>query len=95
MRDRLLGCSLPSFACPTLLPAAGTDSLAGDRLGVFNLSSKGHLGCVDFMKSFGLPLMLLGGGGAWMGLPGACALNWSAWACSMLARNLHDAVSMA
>lgn len=43
---------------------AGTDSLAGDRLGVFNLSSKGHAACVDFMKSFGLPLMLLGGGGA-------------------------------
>lgn len=41
----------------------GTDSLAGDRLGVFNLSSKGHAACVDFMKSFGLPLMLLGGGG--------------------------------
>lgn len=41
----------------------GTDSLAGDRLGVFNLSSNGHAACVDYMKSFGLPLMLLGGGG--------------------------------
>ncbi|EFN55393.1 hypothetical protein CHLNCDRAFT_8472, partial [Chlorella variabilis] len=41
----------------------GTDSLAGDRLGVFNLSSTGHAACIDFMKGFGLPLMLLGGGG--------------------------------
>lgn len=41
----------------------GADSLAGDRLGCFNLSSKGHARCVEFIKSFQLPLMLLGGGG--------------------------------
>ncbi len=41
----------------------GSDSLAGDRLGVFNLSSSGHAACVQHVKSFGLPLMLLGGGG--------------------------------
>lgn len=41
----------------------GSDSLAGDRLGVFNLSSSGHAACVHYMKSFGVPLMLLGGGG--------------------------------
>jgi histone deacetylase 1/2 len=41
----------------------GADSLAGDRLGVFNLSMRGHTDCVEFMKSFNLPLMVLGGGG--------------------------------
>jgi histone deacetylase 1/2 len=41
----------------------GSDSLAGDRLGVFNLSSTCHSECVKYMKSFGVPLMLLGGGG--------------------------------
>jgi histone deacetylase 1/2 len=41
----------------------GADSLSGDRLGCFNLSSKGHSRCVEFMKSFNLPLILLGGGG--------------------------------
>jgi histone deacetylase 1/2 len=41
----------------------GSDSLAGDRLGVFNISSTCHSECVKYMKSFGLPLMLLGGGG--------------------------------
>jgi histone deacetylase 1/2 len=51
--------------------AAGTDSLAGDRLGVFNLSSDGHAACVEFMKSFNLPLMLLGGGGGWLRKRGA------------------------
>eukprot|EP00048_Salpingoeca_helianthica_P022193 m.16932 g.16932 ORF g.16932 m.16932 type:complete len:483 (-) comp7000_c0_seq1:113-1561(-) len=41
----------------------GADSLAGDRLGCFNLSLKGHASCVEFVKSFGRPLILLGGGG--------------------------------
>ena len=41
----------------------GADSLAGDRLGCFNLSLKGHAACVEFMKSFNVPLMLVGGGG--------------------------------
>lgn len=41
----------------------GSDSLAGDRLGCFNLSLKGHAACVEYMKSFNVPLMLVGGGG--------------------------------
>ena len=41
----------------------GADSLSGDRLGCFNLSTKGHGKCVEFMKKFSLPLMILGGGG--------------------------------
>ena len=41
----------------------GTDSLAGDRLGCFNLTIKGHGECVEWVRSFGLPLILLGGGG--------------------------------
>ncbi|KAF2151667.1 hypothetical protein K461DRAFT_279152 [Myriangium duriaei CBS 260.36] len=41
----------------------GGDSLSGDRLGCFNLSMKGHANCVDFVKSFGLPTLVLGGGG--------------------------------
>src|SRR5881394_2558572 len=38
----------------------GADSLAGDRLGVFNLSSKGHASCLEFVKSFNRPLIVLG-----------------------------------
>jgi histone deacetylase 1/2 len=41
----------------------GADSLSGDRLGCFNLSLKGHGRCVEFVQSFGLPLLVLGGGG--------------------------------
>jgi len=41
----------------------GADSLSGDRLGCFNLSSKGHGQCVEFVSSFNVPLLVLGGGG--------------------------------
>lgn len=41
----------------------GADSLSGDRLGCFNLSLKGHADCVDYVKSFNVPLLVLGGGG--------------------------------
>lgn len=41
----------------------GSDSLSGDRLGPFNLSMRGHAACVQYVKSFNLPLLMLGGGG--------------------------------
>ncbi|KAM7260112.1 hypothetical protein ACFE04_015853 [Oxalis oulophora] len=41
----------------------GADSLSGDRLGCFNLSIRGHAECVRYMRSFNVPLLLLGGGG--------------------------------
>ncbi|XP_041716714.1 histone deacetylase 2 isoform X2 [Coregonus clupeaformis] len=41
----------------------GADSLSGDRLGCFNLTIRGHAKCVEYMKSFNLPLLMLGGGG--------------------------------
>ena len=41
----------------------GADSLAADRLGCFNLSLDGHAECVKFMKKFGVPLLVTGGGG--------------------------------
>jgi histone deacetylase 1/2 len=41
----------------------GGDSLSGDRLGCFNLSMNGHANCVKYVKSFGLPTLVVGGGG--------------------------------
>ena len=57
-------CSCGPPTRPPAPRAAGSDSLAGDRLGVFNLSSSGHAECVRYMKTFNVPLLLLGGGGA-------------------------------
>ncbi|XP_004289603.1 PREDICTED: histone deacetylase 6-like [Fragaria vesca subsp. vesca] len=42
---------------------SGADSLSGDKLGCFNLSIKGHADCLGFLRSFNIPLMVLGGGG--------------------------------
>ncbi|CAN6673049.1 probable histone deacetylase Hos2p [Trichomonascus vanleenenianus] len=41
----------------------GADSLGCDRLGCFNLNTQAHGECVRFVKSFGVPLIVLGGGG--------------------------------
>ncbi|KAG8387524.1 hypothetical protein BUALT_Bualt02G0030000 [Buddleja alternifolia] len=41
----------------------GADSLAGDRLGCFNLSIDGHAACVRFVKQLNVPLLVTGGGG--------------------------------
>jgi histone deacetylase 3 len=41
----------------------GADSLGCDRLGVFNLSIEGHASCVEHMRRYQIPLLVLGGGG--------------------------------
>ncbi len=41
----------------------GADSLAGDRLGRFNVQVQGHGACIAFCKSLRIPLLLVGGGG--------------------------------
>eukprot|EP00850_Spirogloea_muscicola_P000515 SM000002S05595 [mRNA] locus=s2:1103890:1114523:+ [translate_table: standard] len=51
------------FAPGAVVLQCGADSLSGDRLGCFNLSVRGHSECVRFMRSFNVPLLLLGGGG--------------------------------
>jgi histone deacetylase 1/2 len=41
----------------------GADSLAQDRLGCFNLTTKGHGRAVKHVQSYGVPTLVLGGGG--------------------------------
>lgn len=41
----------------------GADSLTGDRLGCFNLTTYGHADAVKHVKSYGVPTLVLGGGG--------------------------------
>ncbi|KAK3337049.1 histone deacetylase-like protein [Cercophora scortea] len=41
----------------------GADSLAGDRLGRFNLQVQGHAACVEFCKRLNIPMIMFGGGG--------------------------------
>jgi acetoin utilization deacetylase AcuC-like enzyme len=46
-----------------VLLAAGADALVGDRLGALNLTLEGHAEAVAYVKSFNLPMLVLGGGG--------------------------------
>uniref|UniRef100_A0A0D9YB25 Histone deacetylase n=1 Tax=Oryza glumipatula TaxID=40148 RepID=A0A0D9YB25_9ORYZ len=56
----------------------GADSLAGDRLGELNLTTRGHAQCVSFIRSFNLPLLLLGGGGYTINHVASCWCNETA-----------------
>jgi hypothetical protein len=46
-----------------IVVCGGADSLSGDKLGCFNLSLQGHSACIEFLGKFGVPMLVLGGGG--------------------------------
>lgn len=54
---------MEKFQPGAIVLQCGADSLSGDRLGCFNLSIRGHADCVAFVKSFNVPVLVLGGGG--------------------------------
>lgn len=54
---------ITSFQPSAIVQQCGADSLGGDRLGCFNLNIKAHGECVAFIKSFGIPMLVVGGGG--------------------------------
>eukprot|EP00485_Elphidium_margaritaceum_P010085 CAMPEP_0202691584 /NCGR_PEP_ID=MMETSP1385-20130828/6254_1 /ASSEMBLY_ACC=CAM_ASM_000861 /TAXON_ID=933848 /ORGANISM="Elphidium margaritaceum" /LENGTH=686 /DNA_ID=CAMNT_0049347013 /DNA_START=33 /DNA_END=2093 /DNA_ORIENTATION=- len=65
----------------------GADSLAGDRLGCFNLTIAGHGECVNYVKSFGLPLLLLGGGGYTLRNVARCWTYETSICCNTMLKN--------
>eukprot|EP00633_Aureoumbra_lagunensis_P005831 CAMPEP_0197324410 /NCGR_PEP_ID=MMETSP0891-20130614/71087_1 /TAXON_ID=44058 ORGANISM="Aureoumbra lagunensis, Strain CCMP1510" /NCGR_SAMPLE_ID=MMETSP0891 /ASSEMBLY_ACC=CAM_ASM_000534 /LENGTH=700 /DNA_ID=CAMNT_0042817215 /DNA_START=553 /DNA_END=2659 /DNA_ORIENTATION=+ len=67
----------------------GADSLTGDRLGCFNLTLHGHGECVQFVQSFGLPLLVLGGGGYTIRNVARC---WAYETSVLLNTNLNDEI---
>ena len=56
---KAMECYRPSV----VVMCCGADSLSGDRVGCWNLSIRGHAQCLEYMKSFNVPLLVLGGGG--------------------------------
>ena len=54
---------IENFKPSVIVLQCGADSLGCDRLGTFNLSLYGHGQCVRLVKDFGLPVLVLGGGG--------------------------------
>ncbi|XP_043205284.1 histone deacetylase 3-like [Amphibalanus amphitrite] len=56
--------SVMEYYRPTaIVLQCGADSLALDRLGCFNLSTRGHGECVKMVKDLNVPTLVLGGGG--------------------------------
>lgn len=51
------------FDPDVIVVQGGADSLNGDSLGRFGLSIFGHGSCIEFIKSFEIPVLILGGGG--------------------------------
>ena len=54
---------MDSYRPDALVIQCGADSISKDRLGHLNLSIKGHAQCIEFMLKFGLPTVILVGGG--------------------------------
>ena len=52
-----------SYRPEVVVIQCGADSLAKDKLGSLNLSIRGHSYCLEYMKGYNIPLILLGGGG--------------------------------
>lgn len=46
-----------------LIMQLGADSLCHDKLGGFNMSIRGHGNCLRHMLAYGIPTIMLGGGG--------------------------------
>lgn len=59
----IVGMCNEQFIPSAIVLQCGADSLAGDRLGRFNVQVQGHGACIAYCKSLNIPLLLVGGGG--------------------------------
>ncbi|KAJ5103837.1 hypothetical protein N7532_004366 [Penicillium argentinense] len=59
----VIGACVKNYRPSAIVLQCGADSLGCDRLGCFNLNVRAHGACVAFTKTFGLPLLVVGGGG--------------------------------
>ncbi|KAI0093840.1 hypothetical protein BDY19DRAFT_902557 [Irpex rosettiformis] len=55
--------TVTAFRPSAIVLQCGADSLGCDRLGAFNLSIAAHGECVNFVRKYNVPLMVVGGGG--------------------------------
>lgn len=51
------------FQPSAIVLQCGSDSLAGDRLGCFNITMHGHAHSVKYVRALNIPMVLIGGGG--------------------------------
>jgi len=60
---KVIGAVMDRYQPGACVLQCGADSVTGDLLGSFNLTLKGHGFAVSYLKTFGIPILVLGGGG--------------------------------
>ncbi|KAI5191480.1 histone deacetylase 3 [Nematocida sp. AWRm77] len=60
---KVMDMCIESFAPEVIVMQCGSDSLAGDRIGCFGLSIRGHGECVKHIRDKNVPMLVVGGGG--------------------------------
>lgn len=63
MFKTIVGKAMALFQPNAIVVCSGANSLSKERLGCFNLSTKGHGECIRVLRDANLPTLLLGGGG--------------------------------
>ncbi|KAK7190631.1 Histone deacetylase phd1 [Paraphaeosphaeria sporulosa] len=81
------GAVIEKYNPTAIVLQSGADSLGGDRLGRFNLNIKAHGFCVETVKSYGRPLLLIGGGGY---TPRNVARTWCHETAVCVGAELHN-----
>ncbi|ESZ92382.1 histone deacetylase domain-containing protein [Sclerotinia borealis F-4128] len=79
------------FRPSSIVLQCGADSLAGDRIGTFNVLIEGHGACVEYVKSLNIPLMLVGGGGY---TPRHVARAWTNETSIAIGAKLHQDIPL-
>ncbi|KAF2465367.1 putative histone deacetylase [Lindgomyces ingoldianus] len=83
----ITGAVVEKYQPEAIVLQCGADSLGGDRLGKFNLNIKAHGSCVETVKSFEKPLLLIGGGGY---TPRNVARTWCHETAVCVGATLHN-----
>ena len=77
------------FAPSVVVVCCGADSISGDRVGCWNLSIRGHAASLEYLKTFNVPLLLLGGGGYTIRNVSRC---WCYETARMLNQGISDTI---
>ncbi|CAI6334670.1 unnamed protein product [Periconia digitata] len=81
------GAVIDKYNPTAIVLQSGADSLGGDRLGRFNLNIKAHGFCIETVKNYGRPLLLIGGGGY---TPRNVARTWCHETAVCVGAELHN-----
>lgn len=83
----ITGAVVEKYQPNAIVLQSGADSLGGDRLGRFNLNITAHGSCVETVKHYGRPLLLIGGGGY---TPRNVARTWCHETAVCVGATLHN-----